>query len=181
GGLLFLLYCWLAFGHWDLYLQRQRMGWGIRPDMLFWLHWPPRFLLPVITQPLLGAAQICRFVVAATGWLFLGIIVADIVRAVRHTGTEWTERIALYWCAFCMFYIFVAGFTGLQMEAMVRHLFGTYVLLVLLAAHALRQSWKPAWNRRTLPAVLLAAVFIVGCAALQHLLLVRFTLGQWVA
>jgi hypothetical protein len=37
GGLSFLLYCWLKFGHWDLYLQRQRMGWGIRPDLLVYL------------------------------------------------------------------------------------------------------------------------------------------------
>jgi hypothetical protein len=181
GGLSFLLYCWLKFGHWDLYLQRQRMGWGIRPDLLFWLHWPPRFLIPNVVGSLLAPAQICRFVVAATSWFFVAMVATDILRAVRRTGSEWTERIALYWCALSMFYVFVAGFTGLQMEAMVRHLFGTYVLLVLLAAHALRMSWKPAWSRWLIPAAVVIGLFVFGCGALQQLLIMRFTSGQWVA
>jgi hypothetical protein len=134
-----------------------------------------------VVGSLLAPAQICRFVVAATSWFFVAMVATDILRAVRRTGSEWTERIALYWCALSMFYVFVAGFTGLQMEAMVRHLFGTYVLLVLLAAHALRMSWKPAWSRWLIPAAVVIGLFVFGCGALQQLLIMRFTSGQWVA
>ena len=182
GGFLFLLYCQLAFGYWDLYIMRQRRGWGINPDILFPLHqWPPKYLIPDITWPLHGAAQISRFAVAAAGCFFLATVLVDVLRAMRRTGRDWTGRIALYWCALVMFYVSTAGFSSLNMSSMVRHTFGTYAILVLLGAH----SWAsagPAFRKRFAPYVIVSGIAVlVGMIAVQTLLIGRFTSGGWVA
>src|SRR5262249_62426183 len=34
GGVLFFAFCQLRYGHWDMYMINQRLGWGIEPDYL---------------------------------------------------------------------------------------------------------------------------------------------------
>ncbi len=181
GGLGFLLYCQLQFGHWDLYIWRQRLGWGIHPDYLFPLRWPPRLLVPEVQGPLLDPAQLGRFTAAVIGWVFLAIVVADAVRALsRKAGSsDWLPRIVLYWCAGWILYISGASFAPMGMESMVRHTFPVFALLTLLAAPLLMR-WRPSPALRATLEVSLATMFV--CAALlQGLLLFRYANWLWVA
>lgn len=180
GGLGFLLYCQLQFGHWDVYIWRQRLGWGIHPDYLFFLRWPPRLLVPEVLGPLLEPAQLGRFAAAAVGWLFLAVVCADAVRLITRKGCcDWMLRIALYWCAGWILYISGASFAPMGMESMVRHTFPVFVLLTLLAAPVLMRCRPSPALRATLEVSL--APILVCAALLQGLLLFRYANWMWVA
>jgi hypothetical protein len=180
GGLGFLLYCQLLFGHWDLYIWRQRLGWGIHPDYLFFLRWPPRLLVPEVQGPLLEPAQLGRFAAAAIGWLFLAIVVADAVRLLtRKDRCDWMPRIALYWCAGWILYISGASFAPMGMESIVRHTFPVFVLLTLLAAPLLMRCRPHPALRATLEVSL--ATLLMCAVLLQGLLLFRYANWMWVA
>lgn len=179
GALLFFLYCHLAFGHWNLYLQRQRMGWVLESDYFFFLkrHW--RLFVPMPgREGWLEANFLSR--VSASLMLYLLILLPIVDLAVsRQRITEWRERVPLYLLAWLQYYLLAVSLVHKGMASMIRYTFVVFLFLALAAAHLLHHAPIRSTRLQKFSRALIAIAASVGLSV-QVLLIQRFTQEEWV-
>ena len=176
GAIAFFIYCQLRWSRWDMYMLTQEAGWAIKPDYFAFFkaasyHW----LIPPLNDPRL-ASQLTTSIAVV---LFGVIALCEILPAIRRR-TAFTTRVGLYFCAFVVFYISLAGVASVEMESMLRYEFCVHVLIVLALLHYLHQFRLPPVLVRAFG---MAAVALLGAAglSLQGWYVWNFTRGNWVA
>jgi hypothetical protein len=176
GALLFFLYCQLRWGRWDLYMLTQLAGWGIVPDYLA-VFKPSsyRWVIPPLNDP----RQMSQMSMTIGALLFLAIALCEMIPAIRRR-TNWTERIAIYFCAFIVFYVAVSGVASVEMESMLRYQFCAHALIVLALLHFLSQFKAPPVLVRVFGMAAVALGSVAGLSV-QGWYVWNFTRGNWVA
>jgi hypothetical protein len=181
GGVLFFAFCQLRYGHWNMYMINQRLGWGIEPDYLalfkpdIYRGTGPAFVGGLVNPNFLSVAA-----VPVTIGLFLLLFWAEGRLAKDLPARNWLQRAGFYLCAALMFYIAVSGL-GLRLKtSMIRYVFCVHVLLVLAAVHLLTVYALPRGRLRT--AVISVGGAAAAASAVCQLMLIHFyTHGEWVA
>ena len=176
GAISFFIYCQLRWSRWDMYMLTQEAGWAIKPDYLAFFkpanyHW----LLPPLNDPRLAS----QLTTSITLVLFGAIALCEILPAIRRR-TAFTTRAGIYFCAFVIFYISLAGVASVDLESMLRYEFCVHALIVLALLHYLHQLRTPPVLVRAFG---MAAVALLSAAglSLQGWYVWNFTRGNWVA
>ncbi len=176
GAVAFFAWCQLRWGRWDLYMLTQKAGWAIQPDYLAVFrpanyHW--------FIPPLDNASLASQLTTSLAALLFVVIAVGELLTALRR-NTGWSRRIGLYFCAFAIFAISVAGVASVQLESMLRYDLCVHALIVLALLHYLRQLRLPPVPVRALA---MAAVALLSAAglSLECWYVFNFTQGYWIA
>jgi hypothetical protein len=115
GGLSFFIYCKLRFGRFDLYMESQRIGWGIRPDYLSLVHFREfQFKFPIDRFATLGSLA---------AFAIMGGI--ELITATRlppaRCAAGLARRLPLYLVGLAFFYISLSGLESLQFLSMIRY------------------------------------------------------------
>lgn len=179
GGLFFFLYCAHAFGHWDLYMQRQLAGWGIRPDYGFFLHASSGLYWPDTFREWLMSDHLSKFATPVIFYSLAGLLPWQLFTRSAAGRRNGSDRWAFFWCAFMLLYISAAGLSGSGMRSMIRYTFPVYVLIVLALVNGLRDK-RMGRVRRVVAGIGITVVLCLFAAA-QYMLLIRFANGDWVA
>ena len=170
----FFLFCLLRWGRWDMYMLTQQAGWGIEPDY-FALLKPSsyRWLIPTLYNP----TEASQMAMTLGGLMIVAVIACEIVFRAR---VDWHTRVALYFMAFVIYFISVAGVASVAMESMLRYEFCVHALIVLAFLQFLSQLPTPP---RLVRALGMAAVVVFGAAGIvvQGWYVWNFTRGNWVA
>jgi len=176
GALSFFLYCQLRWGRWDLYMLTQLAGWAIIPDYLA-VFKPSsyRWLVPILNDP----REMSQMSMTLGALFFVVILLCELLPAIRRR-TNWTGRIAIYFCAAVIYYISVSGVASVEMESMLRYQFCVHALIVLALLHFLRQFEMPPVLVRAF-GMAAAALGSVAGLSVQGWYVWNFTRGNWVA
>ena len=176
GGIAFLVFCQLRWGHWDLYMRTQAAGWGIVPDYLAVVRPESyRWLVPALNDP----TEMSQLSMTLGAVLLLAAAVCELSPTIRRRA-DLPIRAGIYFCALTIYYLSVSGVACVDMESMLRYEFIAYALIVLAFLNFLRQfRAPPIWVR----AFGTAAVALVSAAGLgvQGWYIWNFTRGHWVA
>jgi hypothetical protein len=176
GAVGFFTYSQLRWGHWDIYMLTQAAGWGIVPDYLA-VFKPSsyRWFVPALNDPT-EASQLSMTLGAV---LFVGVALCELLPAIRRRA-DLSNRAAIYFCAFVIYYLSVSGVACVDMESMLRYEFCVHALIVLALLNFLSQFRTPPVLVRALGA---AAVAVLSAAGLcvQGWYVWNFTRGNWVA
>lgn len=181
GGLSFFLYSRLRFGHWDLYAQTSKAGWGTTP-MYSAIFEPSLYQIRFssVMQEVFDPSRLSRM-----SWLF-ALITTGILLTVdsgwsrKYRDRSWFFRIVLYGAALLTLYISVAGVYTLGLQGMIRYALPAAVLLVLAAAHFLTRPYV----RSRFPAYVaewVMPILIMFMSAIEISFVQLFTEGKWVA
>ena len=111
--------------------------------------------------------------------LLIAMAVVELLPAIR-LSTEWTTRIAIYFCAAVIYYISVSGVASLEMESMLRYEFCVHTLIVLAFLHFLRQFRVPPPLLRVFGMAVAVLISALGLSV-QGWYVWNFTRGNWVA
>lgn len=171
GALLFFLYCKLRFGESNLYMETQRIGWGITPDYGAIWKWPSFDY----RHPYDRAATL------ASGFAFLAFMAGEIILKILGQNRGLPRRLPLYAISFLIFFITLSGLKGQGFQSMIRYTLPWYILLVLCLTHlCLRLPPASRWLSRILFALLVFGLIdIFYLYELPHL--VDFLNGRWFA
>jgi hypothetical protein len=179
----FFLYCHLRWGHWNLYMWTQEVGWLLTPDYRAilqpssWTHFTfPEGLDPARLVPL-EASQL------ATSLSLWGFVATAALEGVLRWGfgvRGLRERLPYYLAALTMEFVAVSGLAGLKFTSMMRYVFPVHVLLVLAQVHlwARMPERLKGPRRAALAALALLAVYL---GAVHLHLLKLYIAWQWVA
>jgi len=181
GGFLFFVYCDWRFGQWDLYMQTQRSGWGIKPDYLavFEPNIYRVFLPKEGVDGFVDPHDLSRLAVPLTAGLFGLLLLREIGIALFRPDEAWCQRAVLYFGAVCLFYICVCGLVAVKMDSMIRYSFVIHVFLVTAVVHQLSRRPLMGFSRDLGFGLWLVAV--VDSFWLQSLLVYHFCHAHWVA
>ena len=176
GAIFFFIYCQWRWGRWDMYMLTQSAGWNIEPDYLAVFR-PSnyRWLLPVLNDP----TQMSQMSMTFGALLLIAMAVVELLPAIRRS-TEWTTRIAIYFCAAVIYYVSVSGVASLEMESMLRYEFCVHTLIVLAFLHFLRQFRVPPPLLRVFGMAAAVLISALGLSV-QGWYVWNFTRGNWVA
>jgi hypothetical protein len=191
GAALFLGFCALRFGEWNLPFVAREVAWGYQHDFLNVLHpaiyrlgWPSGEYFSLILNS--NTAPVVTL-------LLLTMVLLEVMHR-KQPDSGRKVRILFLIAATLLWYLFLStGITGVAdgkifMPTMLRLLFPVVVLLLLTAVHFLVQV-IPAWRSR-FPRVVrygswVFAVMIAGVILLslltQYALVVQFLLDHWAA
>jgi hypothetical protein len=176
GALSFFLYCQMRWGQWNLYMLTQLAGWAITPDYLAVFRPSSyRWLIPVLNDP----REMSQMSMTLGALLFLAIGLCELLSAIRRR-TNWTARIAIYFCAAIIYYVSVSGVASVEMESMLRYQFCVHALIVLALLHFLRQFEMPPVLVRAFGMAAVALGSVAGLSV-QGWYVWNFTRGNWVA
>jgi hypothetical protein len=172
GTLWFLIYCQIRFGAYNLYLETQRIGWGIVPDYSGIWKW----------SSFLFKFPFDRVTTLASGYLFIFLLIAEILIywfSSRPTGVQ--KRAPIYITAFLIFFVTLSGLKNVHFLSMIRYSLPWYILLILCVAHLVTQLPKP--HHSILQAAFaLILVSSVSCICLFQIPYFRqFLSGKWFA
>jgi len=177
GGILFFAFCYLKFGAWNLYMQTQLVGWGIKPNYLAIFN-PNSYLSFIKAENL--SAFISSISVPVTLVLFLICFLVEWKAAKTLKEKSWHQRAGFYFCGWLMFYVYVSACSSIQMKSMIRYTFCVYVLLVLALVHLLSETQSFNVIPRKLVAFLLLFL-ITSSFVIETKLVQMFTHSAWVA
>jgi hypothetical protein len=188
GALAFLLYCQVRFGHWNVYLETQKIGWLIRPDYLSVVRLAN--LYPCVAPQWSDAMCLGRTATAVT---YASLLLTTIVGMVTWASRAWASRgtasaVPGEFVAQCLLSaalllaVATAAFAPLNMLSMLRHTFPVHVL-TLLGAGGIASGWSPRGGdgRLRWSVVVVALACALGLLGVQVLLIGRFAAGKWVA
>ena len=173
----FFAYCEWAFGHWDMYLQRQWRGWGIEAKYLFPFQGYLHFLPTTNDNGYLDPNNVSATVATATFWTLIFTPILEWRLRVR-SGRR--VRIALFVTAALLWYFYGAALATNEMRSFLRYALAPHVLMIVAYAHLFarlpppRQPWRIA-----LPAMSIAV--ILALLALQIRFAGAFMDGDWIA
>jgi hypothetical protein len=190
GGISFFLICQIWFGHWDVYLKLQQLGWGNKPNYLA-LFLPSSYIPKLFFED--TTTSVCRASNLFVLCLFIGLVWMK--RSLKNTGKMHksylqmlrnpsnlfgdSRILGLFYAASSMFFISLSGKASYSMDSMVRYNFPVFVILVLMIVKSalpevqqlLRQRWK-RW--------LLISGYVLAIAVQVWMIRV-FCKGGWVA
>lgn len=175
GAAVFLLYCQVRWGHWNIYMLTQSICWGIEPDYLA-VFKPAtyRFLVPVLNDP----TEMSQMSTTIGALLLVAIATCELTPRIRRRA-GWPTRLGIYFCATVIYYISVSGVATVALESMLRYEFCVHALIVLAFLQFLQQfRVPPALRVSGMTAAALASA--VGLS-LQGWYVWNFTRGNWVA
>ena len=177
GAVSFLIYCQLRFGQYDLYMQTQKIGWGIVPDygaIWKWGSFRYSFGIDAFTT----RASYFAFLILAQIEGFLAWIT-------RRSG--FVRRLPVYATAFLIFYVSLSGLKAVEFRSMIRYSLPWYILLLLCSAHLSVRLWRRS-RLRQLPKAfgnsLLVAIALIFAAVFWMFdipYLREFVNGRWFA
>jgi hypothetical protein len=176
GALAFFAYCQLRWGHWDIYMLTQQLGWGIEPDYLAMFKLSSyRWILPRLDYPI----EASQMAMTLGGLVLLTAIGLEFLPRARKRS-ERAVRITFYFAAFVIYFVSVSGVACVGMESMLRYEFCTHALIVLALLHYLRHV---PLRSRLGRAGAVSAIALLSAAGLglQSWYLWNFTRGNWVA
>ena len=181
GGAIFLLFCQLRFGRWDVYFLAQAVGWSIQPDYL--APFDPRnyfrFTQTLRTHGVWETNDLSRLAVLIVA-VAIGMLAWREWRTQQQaTTSQLPVRVPYYFAGLVAFYLAFAGTASVMLQSMLRYTLVTHVCFTLAAIH---------WYTSTAPDRAAtyqpgrAAVFgVMFAIALQLILLWQFVNGMWVA
>jgi hypothetical protein len=192
GVVLFLIYCQVALGHWNLYFETGRIGWRIRSDLLapflpgtYSLNGIGEHFRVMIQQRAVQTSDIWvlgKMLTLITLVPVLGGVALASVRVARSwpqvNRRSWLA-LQLHWAALLMLYLAISGTATRALISMGRYCYPVVVASVL--------GW---WQLVELPPAgrpiaslgFWAAVgWAIGLGALMQVFLIRlFAVPQWV-
>ena len=185
GTLLFFLFCWWQFGHWDLYAQIQLKGWNMKPLYGALFRWstyqiPPLDGDPQVLMNRLATTLTLAFVGGMTLLDGLGILLHRWFARIP-VSQGWQERVMLYGAAWMMLVVSIAGLANLNMQSMIRYTMPVVMVMALGVSHY--GTHLPGEQPRWVMALVVVLLMLVagGLLCAQGILVMRFTRSQWVA
>jgi hypothetical protein len=181
GGLLFFAFCQLRYGHWDMYMINQKLGWGVEPDYLAVFN-PEIYRLyrPSFVGWFINPDYMSAMCVPATIWLVLLLLLVESRLAKKLPAHSWHQRAGFYLCAALMFYISISGLANRGMISMIRYTFCVHVMLILAVVHLLAvYPLARGWLRTAVFSA--GALAATACAICQFMFIHFYTHGEWVA
>ncbi len=171
GAVGFLLYCQLRFGRYDLYMETQRIGWGIQPDyaaIFKWKEFAYTFGFDRVATLLSGMAFVVFFAFEAT------LLILKKNRGIAC-------RLPLYAVSFLVFFITISGLKSLGFRSMIRYTLPWHILLLLCLAHLISRHFR--YSQKLLNICLgvgvVAAILAIRFLEAPHL--IDFLNGRWFA
>jgi hypothetical protein len=176
GGLGFFAYCQLRWGHWNIYMLTQQLGWGIEPDYLA-IFKPSsyRWLRPALDNP----TEASQMAMTLGGLMLLAVVACELLPSARNLASR-SVRIALYFAAFVLYFLSVSGVACVAMESMLRYEFCVHAVLVLALLHYLANVPLRSRLGRAGAVTIIALISAAGLA-LESWYVWNFTRGNWVA
>jgi hypothetical protein len=129
GGLGFFAYCWLNFGQYDLYMQTQRIGWGIVPDYSALLELK-HFVYTTVPD---------RYATLLSFVAFAGVAILELVNGLTLKIKGLGRRLPVYVIAFVIFFLTISGLKTVSFRSMVRYTLPWHILIVLCLADFVRR------------------------------------------
>jgi hypothetical protein len=171
GAIGFLAYCWLRFGRYDLYMETQRIGWGIQPDYMAIFKW----------KEFSYTFDFDRMATILSGSAFLVFAAIESTLYLLRKNRGFATRAPLYAIALLIFYITLGGLKSLGFRSMIRYTLPWHVLLLLCLAHLISRHFRS--SPRILHLALILGMIAAGAAAryfgVPHM--VDFLNGRWFA
>jgi hypothetical protein len=131
GGILFFLFCWYKFGHWNLYMQTQRIGWGQQADYLA-VFYPSAYDYSLPNPR--DSISVGHFLISIHLLAFAVLIAIE--GMFRHQlRPRQGSRIGFYICGLLMFYTSVSGTYESGMRAALRYDLCIHIVILLIAAN----------------------------------------------
>jgi hypothetical protein len=172
GALLFLVYCQGAFGSYRLYMETQRIGWGIVPDYRSLVHW----------SSFQYARPYEKVATLASGLGFAAYGLLELTWWARGRGREVAARLPYFVCAGLIFYITLSGLESLWFRSMIRYTLPWWVLGVLCGARmGVPPAGRPEPTGWRAAACALLAALAAAFYFWQFPYLVDFLNGGWFA
>lgn len=131
----FFSYLFVAFGHADLYMHAQRVGWNVVPDPAALLRLHVMLLLPF---RLLGADDpnaLNKIAFAVFLWMTLIGVWMDVRLTRQRKSNGWAVRAPLYLTANAVAWLAAVAEVHNDFQSVVRYLLPAHVLLVLALVH----------------------------------------------
>jgi hypothetical protein len=171
GTLGFLAYCQFRFGRYDLYMETQRIGWGIMPDYKAIFKW----------KEFAYASPIDQFSTIASGIAFLVFAAIEIGTGAVRKNRGVFERLPIYLVSALIFFITLSGLKSLNFRSMIRYTLPWHVLLLLCLAHLLSRNCRlsPAYVRVSAFLCAIGAGFAIWIYDAPHI--IDFLNGRWFA
>lgn len=184
GGLLFFGYCQLAWGHWNLYSWTQKIGWGVRPDYLFFINnFQLKGLLYFFTDySLFDPHNIDsnRFSFALTGLFAIIVAVGSVFIARRiYTQRKVDVWVFLWGVIASQFIIASAGLADHHYKSMSRYLLPSFVFIVPLLLTWFKKIKQSRTSRILI--FVITGLFVFAAVNAQVEFIKRVTSGQWVS
>ena len=179
GSLSFFAFCYFKFGLWNLYMQTQAIGWGVKPDYL--AVFKPENYFAFLDPKILDLSGVINAISVPIALIFFFIVFLLERKAVSFlTEGSWKQRVEFYVCGWFMFYLSACGMSSLSMNSMIRYTFCVYVVLVIATIHLIsRTQLYRLFNQKWI--VFLLLLMATTSFLLQMKLAAMFTNRGWVA
>ncbi len=191
GCLSFFAFCHYKWGVWNLYMQTQEAGWGLRAiwwaglDPRNWLHWDLIRVVREFSEIGDGGQMPQYFNMFLTSFYLLTIVGIVLVEwkvcSLRESG--WRDRVPYYAAALGVLALSITGLYSLELRSMVRYSLVVHVLLVipvvmLVSEEANRGRGASQWLA---PLVVLGVLAIAVGFYFQSKIARIFMAGGWTA
>lgn len=181
GGVTFFGLCQLWYGHWDIYIRLQQLGWGNQPNYLALFN-PLSYLPKLFFED--TTTSVCKLSNLFILVLFIILFLKEAVNnhTINNNSDGMSARLGLYFSAASVFLISLSGKANYNMDSMVRYNLPVFVVLVLIAVQVAGQGER--LHRKGIFSDWSRVIWILGCAlalAVQCWMIRVFTKGGWVA
>jgi len=179
GSLLFFAFCYFKFGSWNLYMQTQAIGWGVKPD--YFAVFKPKNYFAFLDPEILDLSGVINAISVPIALIcFLIFFLLERKAAGFLTEGSWKQRAEFYVSGWLMFYLSACGMSSLSMTSMIRYTFCVHVVLVLATIHLIsRTKFYRLFNQKWV--VFLLLLIATPSFLLQMKLAAMFTNMEWVA
>jgi hypothetical protein len=171
GAVGFLVYCWYRWGRYDLYMETQRIGWGIQPDYAAIFKW----------KEFNYYFGFDRMATILSGVAFLAFAAIESVLLILRKNRGLATRAPIYAVSLLIFYITLGGLKSLGFRSMIRYTLPWHVLLLLCLAHLISRHIRhsPTLLKLALIFGVIAAGFAMRYLSVPHI--VDYLNGRWFA
>jgi len=190
GGGAFFVFCWWKFGQWDLYIETQRIGWGIIPDYFAFVklhtYWPGdrnifQYISSMLGGPLFGYGQTTGDMnLLSRLFTILTILFSVLVFALEILARQplnRTFRLGCYSAGCFMLYFSITGLASLGLASLSRYCMPIWIVL-LIALFDLTNRSRIKIRRK----LIIVSITIMPAFALAQIWMIRrFTHLLWVA
>jgi hypothetical protein len=159
GGLGFFLYCYLRFGTFDLYMQTQKIGWGIVPNYFALFQWDMGGFASTIDQWSI-------YLTLMTGMAFL---LLEMYLGYFQKLKTWTDRLPIYISITLLFYVTFSGLQSLMFRSMIRYTLPWHILFVLCAVSIWSQIKLSRSKKRNLGFAISASITLLAWTSFYYL------------
>jgi hypothetical protein len=181
----FFAYCWLKFGHWDIYFLSQRIGWNQVPDYIGPLHpatysFDPRkaladlFTLDPEKFDSRLFSRVMASVVPVSGAICAGV--GTFLGGSKMLSLDVLEALA---SAFLIYYVSIASQVCKNLESMARYGLPVFILFLMALFEASLGSPRrfPSWFR--IPAYAMLFALMIWSFLVERVFIREFALGRW--